>query len=181
MAGGPYIEAKTPAGVIEALRQKFTDLEIAPVEFRGELTVPVPAGRLVEIGRFLRDDPRTAFDMFIAVVGLHFLDRDYEFEVVYQLYSLGKNHRLRLVVRLAPDATVPSLTSVWAGANWPEREVFDLVGIRFDGHPDLRRILMPDDYPDHPLRKDFDVEGGDSDVEIGGQPVSGGFRDMEHS
>ncbi len=181
MAGGPYIEPQPPSAVIGRLKEHFPGLEGGETAFRGELTVRVAAARVVEVCRYLKDDPDAAFDMLTGVVGLHFLDRDYEFEVAYQLYSLRRNHRLRLVVRLAPGETVESVTSVWPGANWPEREVFDLVGVQFTGHPDLRRILMPEDYPDHPLRKDFDVEGGPSDVEISGRPASPGSRDMEHA
>ena len=89
--------------------------------------------------------------------------------------------RLRLHAAVAEGERMPTVTGVWPGADWFEREVYDLFGVQFEGHPNLVRILMPDDYPDHPLRKDFDVEGGDSGVEIGGRPVSGGFRDLEHS
>ena len=133
----------------------------------------------MEIARFLRDDPGTAFDMLSVVTGVHFLGRDYDFEVLYHLYSVQKNHRLRLKVRLRENDTVDSVTPVWPGANWPEREAYDLVGVRFHGHPDLRRIIMPEDYPDHPLRRDFDVEGGPSDIRPEGRVASPGFRDME--
>jgi NADH-quinone oxidoreductase subunit C len=181
MAAGPYIEPNPPRGVVERLRANFPDLDLREREFRGELTVRVPATRIVDVCRFLKDDPGTAFEQLCAVVGMHFLGRDYEHEVAYQLYSMSRNHRIRLLVRLAPGEAVPSLTPVWTGANWPEREAFDLVGIRFEGHPDPRRIIMPEDYPDHPLRKDFDLEGGSSDIELPSRPVSPGFRDMEHS
>ena len=99
--------------------------------------------------------------------------------MLYHLYSLPRNHRLRLKVRLNEGETVPSVVSIWPGSNWPEREVYDLVGVRFSGHPDLRRIIMPEDYPDHPLRKDFDVEGGPRDARLRGRVASPGFRDME--
>jgi len=181
MAGGPYFDPSPPSAVVEKLKARFPDAVLETTEFRGELTVLVQGETLVELCRFLRDDPDCAFDMPTAVVGLHYLERDYEHEVVYQIYSLPKNHRLRLKVRLRAGETVPSVTAVWPGANWPEREAYDLVGIRFRGHPDLRRIIMPEDYPDHPLRKDFDVEGGPSSLEPPGRPASPGFRDMEHA
>jgi NADH-quinone oxidoreductase subunit C len=83
-------------------------------------------------------------------------------------------------VRVGKDEVIPSLTSIWSGANWLEREQYDMVGVRFSGHPDLRRIIMPEDYPDHPLRKDFDVEGGPTSLDGEGRPASPGWRDMEH-
>ena len=132
-----------------------------------------------DVARFLYSDPRTAFDMLTVVTGIHYVDRDYDYEVLYHLLSLPKNHRLRLKVRLREGETVPSVTPVWPGADWPERETYDLVGVRFSGHPDLRRIIMPEDYPDHPLRKDFDVEGGPAALDAPGRPASPGFRDME--
>ncbi len=181
MAAGPYCDPSPPKRIVEALKTRFPGAVLEETEFRGELTLLVPGEKIVEIGRYLRDDAQGDFSMLTGVVGLHFLERDYEHEVVYQLYSLEKNHRLRLKVRLRPGETVPSLTPVWPGANWPEREVFDLVGVRFQGHPDLRRIIMPEDYPDHPLRKDFDVEGGPTSIDPPGRPASPGFRDMEHA
>jgi NADH/F420H2 dehydrogenase subunit C len=175
------MEPNPPRNVIERLRTAFPDLDLQEREFRGELTVYIPAKRIVEVCRFLKDEPQNAFEMLCDVIGMHFVERDHEHEVIYQLYSMSRNQRIRLIVRLAAGETVPSVTPVWPGANWPEREAFDLVGVRFEGHPDLRRIIMPEDYPDHPLRKDFDVEGGSSDVELPSRPVSPGFRDMEHA
>ncbi len=181
MAAGPYVDPSPPAFLVERLRERFPGAVLETGEFRGELTVVVPKERIAEIGRFLRDDDETAFDLPTDVTALHYLERDYDFEVVYHLYSLRQNHRIRLKVRLREGETVPSVTPVWPGANWQEREAFDLVGVRFQGHPDLRRIIMPEDYPDHPLRKDFDVEGGPSSIDPPGRPASPGFRDMEHA
>jgi NADH-quinone oxidoreductase subunit C len=181
MAAGPYIEPKPPHDVAARLVERFADAGLAVEEFRGELTVVVPAGRLIDVAGALKADRECPFEMLSAVAGLHFLEGEHEHEVVYVLYSLSRNRRINLKVRLKPGEGVPSLAGIWAGANWPEREQFDLVGIRFEGHPDLRRIIMPEDYPDHPLRKDFDVEGGASSIEVGGKPASPGFRDMEHA
>jgi NADH-quinone oxidoreductase subunit C len=180
MAAGPYVEPSPPAFLVERIRGRFPGAVLETGEFRGELTVVVPKEQIAEIGRFLRDDEEAAFDLPTDVTALHYLERDYDFEVVYHLYSLRRNHRIRLKVRLREGETVPSVTPVWPGANWQEREAFDLVGIRFQGHPDLRRIIMPEDYPDHPLRKDFDVEGGPTSIDPPGRPASPGFRDMEH-
>jgi NADH-quinone oxidoreductase subunit C len=181
MAAGPYIDQDPPRGIVERLRATFPDLDLQETEFRGEITVRVPARRIVDVCRFLKEDPGASFEQLCTVIGMHFVERDYEHEVAYQLYSLSRNRRIRLLVRLAAGESVPSVTPVWPGANWPEREAFDLVGVRIEGHPDLRRIIMPEDYPDHPLRKDFDVEGGPADVELPGRPASPGFRDMEHA
>ena len=176
---GPYIAPEPPRAVVDRLREAVPAAVADVAEFRGELTVVVPIGSLLEAARFLRDDPATAFDMLTVVTGTHYLERDYDFEVLYHLYSLQHNHRLRLKVRLREAETVPSVTGIWAGATWPEREVYDLVGVRFSGHPDLRRIIMPEDYADHPLRKDFDVEGTAGDLRPRGRAASPGFRDME--
>ena len=181
MAAGPYIEPNPPKDVVERLRAGVPGAVLEVVEFRGEITVLVPADRLVDAGRYLRDDPGCAYDQLTGVVASHFLERDYEHEVVYILLSLGHNRRLNLKVRLAKGEVVPSLTPVWPGADWPEREQYDMVGVRFAGHPDLRRIIMPEDYPDHPLRKDFDVEGGPASIDVEGRPASPGWRDMEHA
>jgi NADH-quinone oxidoreductase subunit C len=176
---GPYIASAPPRFVVDLLKERFPGAVLDACEFRGEITVVVARDGLIDVARFLRDDPSTAFDLLSVVTGTHFLERDYDYEVLYHLYSLTKNHRLRLKVRLREGDTVPSVTPLWPGANWPEREVYDLVGVRFTGHPDLRRIIMPEDYPDHPLRKDFDVEGGPSDARPRGRAASPGFRDME--
>ncbi len=176
---GPYIAPAPPHFVVERLRERFPQAVLDAAEFRGEITVVVAKDALLDIARLLRDEPGTGFDMLSVVTGTHYLDRDYDYEVLYHLYSLTKNHRLRLKVRLREGDTVPSVTPIWPGANWPEREAYDLVGVRFSGHPDLRRIIMPEDYPDHPLRKDFDVEGGPADIRPRGRAASPGFRDME--
>ncbi len=179
MTAGPYVDPAPPLFLVDLLKERFPGDILEVTEFRGEVTVVVPKERIVEITRFLKEDPRTVFDLLTLVTGVHFLDRPYDYEVLYHLYSLQKNHRLRIKTRLRQGETVPTITPVWAGANWPEREAFDLVGIRFQGHPDLRRILMPEDYSDHPLRKDFDVEGGPTSIDGPGRPASPGFRDME--
>jgi NADH-quinone oxidoreductase subunit C len=176
---GPYIEPLPPRPLVDRLKERFPAAVLDVTEFRGEITVLLATETLLEVARFLRDDPETAFDMLTVVTGTHYLERDYDHEVLYHLYSLPKNHRLRLKVRLREGETVPSVVGIWPGANWPERETYDLVGVRFSGHPDLRRIIMPDDYPDHPLRKDFDVEGGPTGARSRGRAASPGFRDME--
>jgi len=105
---------------------------------------------------FLRDEPKLSFDMFIDVTAIDYPERDERFELVYHLYSTLLNKRIKLKVRLPrEDAKVSSLTDVWQGANWAEREVYDLFGIVFTGHPNLKRILLWDGFEGHPLRKDY--------------------------
>lgn len=127
---------------------------------RGELTVLVPREHLRAACAFLQSDPELAF---VHLSDLSAVDRfpvEPRFEVNYHLVSLVRRERLRLKVRLGGDfPVVDSVTSVWPTANWHEREAFDLMGIRFEGHPDLRRILMPEDWEGYPLRKDYPVTG----------------------
>jgi NADH-quinone oxidoreductase subunit C/D len=126
-----------------------------------DLVAQVRPAAIPDVARFLRDHPESGFDMLTDVCSVDYPEDVERFEVIYLLKSLGHNHRLRLKVRVAEDnPIVPTVTSVWKGANFLEREVYDMMGIRFEGHPDLRRILMPDDYEEgYPLRKDFPVEG----------------------
>jgi NADH-quinone oxidoreductase subunit C len=143
---------------VEKVREKFGDALREAVYFRGEDTLVVAPERIVEIARFLKDDSEMMFNLLLDVTGIHYLERDYSYEVVYHLLSLVRRRRLRLRTRLGEEGEIDSVTPVWATANWHEREAYDLVGIRFRNHPDLRRILMPDDYDGHPLRKDFPLE-----------------------
>lgn len=128
--------------------------------FRDQLSVEVPPPLLRNVCEFLKTDPALAFDFLADITCVDRYPVEPRFEVVYQLLSLQNATRLRLKVRLPGDnPRVDSLTGLWSGANWFEREVFDLFGIQFSGHPNLRRILMPDDWQGHPLRKDYPVEG----------------------
>ena len=153
----------SPVG--EKLRERFTDHVLEVATSYDELTVVVHREELVEICRFLKSDPDLRYELLLDVAGVDYLGREPRFEVVYHLYSIPYNHRLRLKVRVPEsDPVVPSVIHVWSTANWHERETFDMLGIRFADHPDLRRIYMPDDYPGHPLRKDFPILGPDAEV-----------------
>ncbi|CAN5520736.1 NADH-quinone oxidoreductase subunit C [soil metagenome] len=124
-----------------------------------ELTIETDAARIVEVLRFLRDDPDCRFVCFIDIAGADYPDRRNRFDVVYHLLSPYKNHRIRVKVATDGTATVPSVIDVYPAANWFEREAFDLYGILFSGHPDLRRILTDYGFAGHPLRKDFPLTG----------------------
>ncbi len=128
--------------------------------FRGELTILVLRERLRRAAEFLHGDPELQFTYLSDVTGVDRFPVEPRFELNYHLLSLARRETLRLKVRVAgSDPMVESVTAVWPTANWHEREVFDLFGVRFEGHPDLRRILMPEDWEGHPLRKDYPVEG----------------------
>ena len=125
----------------------------------GDWSVIVPADRLVDVARFLRADPATAFDYCSDVTATDWPPRAQRFDVIYCLYSTRLRHRLRVKVRAGEGDPVPSVTEFWPGANWLEREVYDQFGVNFVNHPDLRRILMPDEWQGHPQRKDYPLEG----------------------
>jgi NADH-quinone oxidoreductase subunit C len=157
-------EPERPAGggeprPVTALRGRFPESVLEVTEFRGEWTAVVSPAEIVEICHFLRDDPELAMGYLVDVCAIHWMDREYEHEVVYLLHSFRLNQRLRLKCRLGPGETIHSVSHLFPGADWHEREAYDLVGVRFEGHPDLRRILMPEDYDAHPLRRDFPVKG----------------------
>jgi NADH/F420H2 dehydrogenase subunit C len=125
----------------------------------GDWTVIVPADQNVEVLKYLRDAPDAAFDLCSDVTASDWPTRAERFDLIYCLYSTRWRHRVRVKARVAENQPVRSATSVWPGANWFEREVFDLFGVNFTGHPDLRRILMPEDWQGYPQRKDYPLEG----------------------
>jgi NADH-quinone oxidoreductase subunit C len=130
----------------------------------GMPTIAVPAGQLPDISLVLRDDPELRFVVLLDVVAVDYYPREPRFELIYILVCPGvagygdSPKRLRMKVQVPGDGHVPSLSSIWASANWGEREVFDFFGVVFDGHPDLRRILMPEDWTGFPMRKDYPVQ-----------------------
>lgn len=149
------------ADALERAYPLFHDAIEAVVVHRGELTLHVKRERLVEVATILRDEPTLRFEMCMGVSGVHYPgDEGRELHAVYPLLSVTHNRRVRIEVA-APDTDphIPSLVDVWPGNNWHERETFDMFGIVFDGHPSLTRILMPDDWPGHPQRKDYPLGG----------------------
>lgn len=125
----------------------------------GDWTIIVPAGRLLETARALRELPEAAFDYCSDVTAADWPTRPQRFDVIYCLYSTRRRHRVRVKVRAGEGDAIPSVTGIWPAANWLEREVYDMFGVRFAGHPDLRRILMPEEWQGHPERKDYPLEG----------------------
>ena len=144
----------------ETLSSLGPDVVTATQEFRGEFTVTVDPKAIVSVCTLLRDDAGLAFDMLIDLTAVDRYRPEARFEVVYHLYSL-KNRRY-LVIKTHVDEAhpeLPSVTAVWPAANWHERETFDMFGIKFSGHPDLRRLYMPEEFEYYPLRKDFPLMG----------------------
>lgn len=141
--------------------RKFNSDAVEDVQtFRGETTINIRANHLHTVCEFLRDMPDLSFKYLSDVTALDHYPGEPRFETVYHLLSFETNERLRLKVRIAGEnPRVDSMVPVWPAANAFEREVFDLFGIHFQGHPDLRRILMPEDWDGHPLRKDYPVQG----------------------
>ena len=149
--------------VAASLASRFGESVTGKAGFRGELTLSVKPDALHDICKFCRDE--LGFDFLLDISSVDHFENDPRYEVVYELYSLASGLHLRL--KTTADSEGPSVRTVcdlWPTADWHEREVWDMMGIRFDGHPDLRRILMWEGYPFHPLRKDFPLEGKFSDV-----------------
>lgn len=152
--------ARGPARAAEELRARNPQAVAEVIESRGETTIVVPRELLRDAARFCRDSRALQFNLLSDSTCVDRFPLEPRFELNYHLVSIPLRHRLRLRVRLSgQDPVVDSLVPVWPGANWLEREVFDLFGIRFNDHPDLRRILLPEDWEGFPLRKDFPVEG----------------------
>jgi len=162
---GPVITTDiTDDPFIDRIRKRFGDAITEAVATLGQQIVRVKKESYVELCRFLHDDEESLFDMCTDLTALHWPERvGQEFDVVVLLYSIPKNRKLRVKVGLADGEACPSVTQIWVGADWMEREVYDMFGIKFDGHPDLRRILLPPDWPGHPLRKEYPIEYRDNE------------------
>jgi NADH-quinone oxidoreductase subunit C len=142
--------------IADTLKQTFPDAVQDIIEFRGEVTVVVDRSAIVEVATFCRDTEGLEFNLMADLAGVDYWPEEPRYAVNYVLHSLTHNHMIRLKT-YAPgdDPTLPTMSGVWPGAGWPEREVWDLFGITFKGHPDPRRILMPFDWTGHPQRKDY--------------------------
>lgn len=146
--------------IVQRLRSWDEKAVADTAEFRGELTIVVPRERLWRAAEFLQAEPGLQFDFLSDISAVDRFPLEPRFEVNYHLLSIPLRQTVRLRVWLpGKDPVIPTVIPVWPTANWHEREIFDLFGIRFEGHPDLHRILMPDDWEGYPLRKDYPVEG----------------------
>jgi NADH-quinone oxidoreductase subunit C len=149
--------------ILQRLRDRFGGAVVDAHEHRGDATLVVDRGTLVEALRFCRDEPTLRFDVLMDLTAVDYLkypgrEDGPRFDVVYHLYSLAHNHRVRVKVRVdEDDATVPTAVDLWPIANWLEREVWDMFGVRFSGHPDPRRLLMYEEFVGHALRKDYPI------------------------
>jgi NADH-quinone oxidoreductase subunit C len=149
--------------IVAALQERFGAAVLATHQQHGDETIVVRRESVVEILRHCREAPALAFDMLTDLTAVDYLkfprrEDGPRFEVVYHLYSLAGNHRLRVKVPVEEDdAVVPTAVSIWPIANWLEREVWDMFGVRFDGHPDLKRLLLYEEFVGHPLRKDYPI------------------------
>lgn len=148
--------------LLDLVKSEFRDDILGSHSQHGDETAIVKASAWFKIHQFLREDARTAVDMLTDLTVVDFPDRDPRFEIVSHVYSLHKGHRLRLKTQVGDedgdDAVVPSLSAIWASANWMEREAYDMFGVMFSGHPDLRRILLYPEFEGFPLRKDYPAD-----------------------
>jgi len=153
----PPVVLQTPLDneLVKRLRAKFGAALLEAIEDRKQSIFVLDRARLVDLALHLRDEEK--FDMLSDLTAVDWPKREKRFDVILNLYSFPKNERLRLKVHAADAEDVPSVVSVWPTANWQEREVFDMFGIIFSGHPDLKRILLPDEWQGYPLRKDYDI------------------------
>jgi NADH-quinone oxidoreductase subunit C len=150
-----------PLQIADKIKEKFPDEVLEVKKFREQAAVTLKKDRILEICRYLHDDSDLCFDYLVDVCGVDYQGRNEKrFEVVYHLYSIKRCHAIRLKAEVPESSLeIDSVTAVWAGANWHERECYDMFGIIFKGNPDLRRVLMPEDWEGHPLRKDYPLKG----------------------
>ena len=148
--------------LLELVRSNFADAVLGTHQQHGDETVILKAAAWFAVHQFLREDARADVDMLVDLTAVDYPDRDPRFEIVSHLMSLSKGHRLRLKAAVGDedgdDAVIASLTAIWASANWMEREAYDMFGVKFSGHPDLRRILLYPEFEGHPLRKDYPAD-----------------------
>jgi len=162
VAAKPAAPAKAPAPtpvpwdspMIAKLKGSYGS-GIEPLTYLGQNYMLVDHSLIPELLQVLRNEEQ--FDYCVDITALHYPAREKQFDVIWVLYSFARNERIRVKTQIADGATLPSSVPIWAGANWLEREVFDMFGIKFDGHPDMKRILLPDGWKGHPLRKDYGI------------------------
>ena len=144
--------------LLDSLKEQFPQGIVSGQVFLEQSIYNVTLDRLYDVMLYLRDHSEFSFDYLVDVTALDYLGDEERFVLVYQLYSYQTSRLIRVKTRLPQNQTAPSVTSIWRTANWLEREVYDMFGIEFSGHPELRRILLPDDWRGYPLRKDYDIK-----------------------
>ncbi len=144
----------------QKLKENFPDIEFEISDYKEELTIKLDKKRIVEVCKFLKEDPDLQFNYCSDVTAVDWAKRKNRFTVVYNIFSLNNSFRLRLKSDVdESDCAIDSVSSVWGSANWQERETYDMYGIKFNNHPDLRRMYMPEEFEHHPLKKDFPLMG----------------------
>ncbi len=147
--------------ISEKIKERLPEEVLDVREFRGQVSITLKKERILDIFRYLHDDPDIFLDYLVDVCGADYLGKkEKRFEVVYHLYPIKHRHAVRIKAEVdGNESSIDSVMPIWAGANWHEREAYDMYGIIFKGHPDLRRILLPEDWEGYPLRKDYPVKG----------------------
>ena len=146
--------------ILQKLKEKFPQVNFDETVYRGELTITLPKQNIVEVCSFIKTDPDLEFVYCEDITAVDWAKRTNRFTVVYHIFSIKNNFRICLKADVdEKDCNIDSVSSVWKAANWQERETYDMYGIKFNNHPDLRRMYMPEDFEYHPLRKDFPLMG----------------------
>jgi NADH-quinone oxidoreductase subunit C len=155
------VKGLDPGEIAEEIKQKFPDEVIEVTNSRDQVSIVIKRGKAFDICRYLHDEPHLSFDHLQDLTAVDYQGKkETRFEVIYNLLSIRHRHRIRLKAQVPDnDPKIRSIVPIWAGANWHERECYDMFGIVFTGHPDLRRILLPEDWEGHPLRKDYPLKG----------------------
>ena len=144
----------------QKLKEKFSSVDFEVLDYKDELIIKFDKKNIVEVCSFLKSDPELEFMMCSDITAIDWATRKNRFTVVYNIFSMKHNFRLRLKADVdESDCVIDSVSSVWKAANWQERETYDMYGIKFNNHPDLRRMYMPEEFEYHPLRKDFPLMG----------------------
>ena len=147
----------------ELLQRQFPEAVLNNEEFRGETSITIDMNKLRAVMTFLKDSGNLQYDLLLDLAGVDFADQTPRFMIAYLLHSTKFNNKLRIKTRIAEDGALDTISDIWKAADWMEREAYDMFGIKFNNHPDLKRILLEEDFVGHPLRKDFPLEGHNFD------------------
>lgn len=140
---------------VKKLKTTWADAVVKETDFRGEITLEIGKEHLIDVLLFFKSPATPGFEVLMDLTGVDYLEPVMGVQVVYLLHNPSNYQRVRISVFAKREETIPTVTHLWEGADWYERELFDMFGIVFEGHPDLKRILMPDDWKGHPMRKDY--------------------------